>query len=317
MSQSKNEVVSAVRKILKAGQPLSPEETEKFWTTSMIGANHTWIPGNQVVELLALAPHNLDKHCNVHWAQAALTHIHDSKGSFEGVINNMPKHAVQNRNHYNIPLELARPLLKSLEDGRDYLWVILKDPELFDPSQDERLLKSISLESGRERLDAIVKLPQNVKLLTFLERKRTEVLGLICGSGYTERAIQCIPNLTNPEKLMIFKQALENIKFRTRKNGYYNDGAGSVQELYKTAKECLADAELQEFIVACKKRIDDFLTSQPTKDPIELFLSEEISWAEMVLAKTDPAVFEKMRSETALHHFHPMFRGLIGWPISS
>lgn len=311
MFRSKTETVREVRKILKAKKKLSPEDAARFWG-NLVG-NYSWVTGKQLVELLALAPHNLDE-MGEQWALRVLQHIYNSKGSFDGVVGHMKKYATQNRRVYGIPVDLVKPLLADLE-VKELVWVFFRDQELFDQSQDERLLLSMETQvNSAERSEMISKAIK--RFPEFFERKRPEVLALITKtSDYLDNIL---PSLTGAERLTIFKNRLENVQFRTKKNGYYNEGAGAVQTLFSQAKKFLPDDEFKEFSEACKQRIEAYLKNHPRLDPIEAFLNEQYSWDEMVLAKADPDAFEKLkaRGPSGWHGHWPLAFGIAGYPGS-
>lgn len=298
--------IDTIMEIVAAGQPLDKEAALKVWVDLNRSRINFQNEGKLLTELLALAPVNFDdtemrhRGCDPrNLTDVILEYVSKEGLSFEAVCKHMPSQAFSRRTEYGIPIKVIRPLLVNEPEDEVFYGILKKDPDLYGPELDERLLKVLSNPSNQRHYGFDDARDFLLKQKAFWEARREELIPLLFDSTRLDSSDSFLTafskTLRDAEKECIIELVLGTLKTGgpNTRNKHDTTGKEFLQRLYTIAKKHLSEEGRLKIVAVLKAKIDEFMVIQEKRDPVEAFLEGGIPWEEVAFARSQPAEYQK------------------------
>lgn len=280
--------VSEATKAIKdtiAKKPLTEEKARELWANlfSVNLMNH----GDLLYEFFLACPVQI----TTYQAPAVLGYLQKSGTGFDKVLDYIsPEFLLRSYKDFEIPPEKLTPVI--LKDLSNISWVA-SHPELYTEALSEPLLKYVE-DGGRDPYGNVTR-DLLRKLPNFWDANRERLIKHLVGKFTPEEVTkvlkECSGIMTAVEKSAVLNQALAKITLPNQHQ--------ALRSLYQLAGEYLTIEDRDQFRALVKSKLEELLTVEKTRDPLESFLEGEMRWEETVFAKLYPEEYRKMLAATS------------------
>ena len=190
-----------------------------------------------------------------------------------------------------MPIERVRPLLDNIPDA-DLVRVLVRDPALYHPELNDRLLRTCRTQNFQETLVA--------DLLTQVPEFRARYLKTFLTVPYVRGNFETVFN----HYVGGSEGTLASVLTSAEREEVIRWGLGlqkpPFQWLHKLAKGFPAGEEKERCEKALREKIEELLSEAKNEDPIDLYLDGKISWQQLEYAKADPEGYQRWAAKGRL-----------------